>query len=96
MKKILDCPCCGSNATLKEDRESYIMYFVQCKECGLRTAYYIEPEKAIGKWNLRVPTQVVLDELKEDLSQEKLNENLVSDVGIGLEIAISKVTDLVK
>ena len=47
--ELKPCPSCGGEAELEE---TYIKdYFVHCKECGLRTDWYLFKESAINLWN---------------------------------------------
>lgn len=60
MDIIKKCPCCKGVGALKHQRvrnlagtKNFLEYYVECKECGLRTSTELTIESAISKWNKR-------------------------------------------
>lgn len=56
MEVIVECPCCGERARLKKTPgvfPRHVDWYVECKGCGLRTAYELTIESAVRKWNIR-------------------------------------------
>ena len=56
MEAIQECPCCGERARLKKTPGVFpqpVGWYVECKECGLRTTNELTIESAIRKWNMR-------------------------------------------
>lgn len=60
MDIIKKCPCCNGTGTPKHRTKrnpagtvSFLEYWIECKECGLRTSTELTIESAISKWNKR-------------------------------------------
>ena len=86
--KLLRCPFCGGEAELLKG-QCEIDNYVMCLECRSKTKLYNTKASAIKAWNTRKPMEDIVDELEELLAQEIISENVVSDVGTGLSIAIA-------
>ena len=96
--KLLRCPFCGGEAFLHtvEPHKHIIVdlpdygggAFVECTNCSCAISGETA-EEAAKAWNTRKPMEDIVDELEELLAQEIISENVVSDVGTGLSIAIA-------
>lgn len=51
MVELRKCPCCGEKAEFTEPYQN--IYVVQCPNCGMGTAIFSSPEKAVKAWNRR-------------------------------------------
>jgi hypothetical protein len=52
---IKPCPCCDSRAIFieKSPPTETTGYYIECHNCGMRTAAWGNPDKARGYWNKR-------------------------------------------
>lgn len=54
MAILISCPCCGGEANhCRYDEGDIHRFWVECGECGLRTAETERPHQAIDAWNIR-------------------------------------------
>ena len=51
--KLKNCPFCGGNASMIENREMPSWRMVMCFTCGIRTAYRKSAKEAAEDWNRR-------------------------------------------
>lgn len=50
--KVLSCPCCGGEASI---RNLFHLYWVRCSKCSLETHECADEELAVFEWNRRTP-----------------------------------------
>lgn len=106
MGKLLKCPFCGGEATLKRDqKDDFVEWSVGCYNrgcvCSAHTYCYDNKDDAIRDWNTRTPMANIvekLEEMKKDSSQgcEKVNQELCNsyfDCGLCL---IDRIINIVK
>ena len=77
---IKNCPCCGGKAKLYKKRSYFAFFIVGCTECGLRTDDLPAAEKAIERWNTRMPVDKMIEQLAG--FKEKCNDAI--DYGEGM------------
>lgn len=53
--KVCGCPCCGTSAFwCKGDKQTRMLDFTECSNCGLRVEGDYEPQSSLELWNTRV------------------------------------------
>ena len=69
--KLLPCPFCGGEATLRKSAFFTCKTFAKCKKCGARTLEYSSASmedaemNAIHSWNTRKPMERIVEQLEE-------------------------------
>jgi len=68
MIKLKTCPMCGKDhAEIRQQAPTEKYFYVVCRECYLRTDYYLTREFASNGWNKRAERSVLhyLDEISD-------------------------------
>lgn len=74
--KLLPCPFCGGEASLKRDqKDDFVEYSVGCYNrgcvCAAHTYCYYDKEEAIRDWNTRKPMERSFRNIVERLMDKK-------------------------
>lgn len=83
--KLKPCPFCGKHL-IQFSSSIWLHNEYDCFLDGLAIK-----EDRFEAWNTRKPMERIVERLEELLEQEILSENVVSDVGTGLSMAIAIV-----
>lgn len=76
--KLLPCPFCGGEAEIKKTTVQYnhdktrLDVYVCCKICGANTGTWCDNEiGAINKWNRRKPMERIIEQLEEQIDNNR-------------------------
>ena len=79
--KLLPCPFCGGEATLRKSEETKL-YHIACFECGCRQDSSYKAESVINNWNTRTPMSNIVEKLEE--AKEKAQDEMEECIFKGL------------
>lgn len=97
MGKLLKCPFCGGEATLKRDqKDDFVEWSVGCYNrgcvCSAHTYCYDNKDDAIRDWNTRTPMANIVEKLEEaSFLMPPREKGHYADNGLFLEDAINIV-----
>lgn len=96
MSELRECPFCGGEVELWDNKLERRLYGVICKECDCMTPYFESEVEAIEAWNRREPIDKIVEQLEE--RADKANDYWVDGLTYfdGKEDGIREAIEIVK